>query len=312
MKRVTHFLRIVHRPLIGWLAIALVIAGVGIGLNLRDAQNRKEAERKALAALTKQQEAKSKQVAKTPTHFEGEGDTLFTDVSDSTFKAPSCGRLQNRAAVVILNATCNYKLRAVGKTTMAVVFIDTGYGVPTSTLSRNDPNDQNALSYANTYLKNQAKRYGVTDPPQIDMTFYGPYAATEQTVHLDYSGDSQQLMNVFQQTSQKNKVPEEKYDMVHYFILTSSYGGVAMPQEHRAFTYFNHGVYTLPVFVHETLHLFGATDKYRNNDCASKGQNDPFGRYNGSLPGEDIMCSNFNLNVSQVNDITAREIGWQN
>jgi hypothetical protein len=107
--------------------------------------------------------------------------------------------------------------------------------------------------------------------------------------------------------------------MVHYVLLDNVPGGVAAPGLHRAFTFGGSSLYasypveeTVGTFIHETLHLLGASDKYNNNECDTVGTNDPFKRSGGTLQGSDIMCNHISPSSAKINDITAREIGWQN
>lgn len=294
------------RPRTLWLLALVVVVALGVGLNVRDSHQRKSAERAQLAALEKQQKQKAKQQTKLDQTVEQHSD-VFTDVSAGASNITSCARLQGRPGVVITSG-CQYRLRAHGKLNMAVVFLYEGSNNFTDTM--NGLKGDGGLKYINTYLKDQAKRYKVTDPAQIDMTFYGSYQVADPVLGLFYRDNGVKLLDIFKRTSQANKVPEDQYDMVHYVLLNNIYGGIANPYDHRAFTYNSYA--TVPTFVHETLHLFGASDKYNNNDCNTVGTADPFGRYNGSAPGVDIMCSNFSLGSSIINDITAREIGWQN
>jgi hypothetical protein len=278
----------------------------------RDAANRSQQKEVALQQLVRDQKKRAEGSANNPAANE-HADTSnlqFKDVSGRDFARPSCKRLENRKAIVITNG-CNYELRAFGEVNMAVVFVyeAPGYEAVYNRLKNNDPNDQNSLYYFNSYIKSQAARYGVSDPAQLNMTFYGPYQVVRPANNLYYRDNRESLLDIFQDTSESNKVPEGDYDLVHYVFLDQTYGGVAFPTMHRAFT---ENDFVVQTFVHETLHLFNASDKYNNNDCSTIGTNDPFGRYNGTLPGTDVMCGQYDLNISKINDITAREIGWAN
>jgi len=294
------------RPRTLWILALVVVLAAGVGFNMYDSHSREIKQQDQLAQLAKQQKQKAKQQTKLDQVVK-QHDDVFTDVSPRATNVTSCPRLQGRPGVIITSG-CRYRLQAHGKLTMAVVFLHEGDYSDSDTM--NWLKQDNELKYINTYLKEQAKRYKVADPPQIDMTFYGSYKLTDPVSNFNYRQQGGAILNIFDKTAQANKVPEDQYDMVHYVLLTGSYGGVASPQDHSAFTY--SGYLALPTFVHETLHLFGASDKYNNNDCNTVGTADPFGRYEGSAPGVDIMCNNFSLGSSIINDITAREIGWQN
>jgi hypothetical protein len=297
------------RPRTLWILALVVVVAVGVGCNIRDSHQREAKQQSQLAQLAKQQKQKAEQQEKLNQTVKQHEDDLFTDATVDSKYASACARLQNRPGIV-LTSGCNYNIRAHGKIDMAVVFIyDNDYYKDDLNILKGASNNPDSLQYINTYLKNQAARYKVSDPAQINMTFYGAYKSTEPAANLYYMDNRSKLLDIFQATSAANNVPEQNYDMVQYVLLNRVYGGVAFPGAHRAFT---ENSYTVPTFIHETLHLFGASDKYNNNDCNTVGTSDPFGRYNGSLPGVDIMCSNFSLGSSIINDITAREIGWQN
>lgn len=296
------------------IVTTLIIVFGGAFLSWDDAKQRNQDKEAVLTQLRTNQAKAAEKAKSTRPVAEQHTDVStieFKDVSEKDFLKPTCSRLENRSAIVISNSGCAYSLRATDKATMAVVFV---YEAAYSTASYNgltgkDPNNTNSLAHVNKYLQSQAKRYKVAEPPTIDMKFFGPYAVSESVINVYYRNNGQKLLDVYKKTSEDNKVPEQDYDMVHYVLLNDQYGGIAFPGLHRAFTY---NVSVVPTFVHETLHLYGASDKYNNNDCNTIGANDPFGRYNGTLPGTDIMCSNFSLDYSMINDITAREIGWAN
>lgn len=314
MDKLKRFFRkvviILSRPMVIWAIALIVIVIAGVLFTIHGNSTRRANEAARLEKLSQQQKLKAKQQTKLDQMVQQHSD-VFTDISDAASTTTSCDRLKNRPGIILTNG-CNYYIRAHGKLTMAVVFVYEG-DVNTSfsmNALRGPANDQLSLNYINTFLKAQAARYGVKDPAQIDMTFYGPYRVTSPVVTLPYYERGTDIKNIFQSTADANKVPRSKYDMVHYVLLNSVYGGVAFPGQHEAFT--ENGSITSSVFIHETLHLLGASDKYNNNDCNTIGSSDPFGRYNGSLPGADIMCESFSIGLSVINDITAREIGWQN
>lgn len=303
-----------HKFMVAAGVLLVALLGGGIGVSVRQASTAAKRNRLTLEQLAKEQHSRAEQLAAqhplTPQLQDDTSNLQFKDISDA-YKRPTCTRLENRPGIVITSSTCHYNLRAFGRLTMAIVLVYEGGPPEHSQLVSGDKNNPYAMAYINTYLQAQAKRYKVTQPPYIDLKFYGPYSAAAPVLGMYYRERAAEILNVFNETSKRNAVPEEAYDMIHFVLLDSTYGGAAFPWLHRAFTYNSSGA-VVPTFVHETLHLLGASDKYNNNDCSTIGTNDPFGRYNGTLPGQDIMCSNFSLSASAINDITAREIGWGN
>lgn len=304
-----------------WFQIAVVVVLVvaaGVGLDRYTAYNQSKIRKVTLDSLQKEQRALADKQRKQSEHTsEGHADvanTEFKDVSSGDFKKSSCKRLENRKTVIITSSNCDYRLRAYGRAKAAVVFVYESY-LPQDQqvlMQAKSESDKNSLFYINTYLKRQAARYKVSDPLQLDMDFYGPYKLSTKVSQLYYRDSSTTIMQAFNEASANNKVPEENYDIVEFIFMDGGYGGIAMPYLHRAFSYDSYVPQLPAIFTHETLHLFGASDKYNNNDCNTIGTGDPFGRYEGTKPGIDIMCVAFNLDSSSINDITAREIGWGN
>lgn len=315
MINVSSIKKLSPRAVIVTSIAATLIIVTGGALLSRDNANQRNQDRELALTQLRTSQTKVAEKAKSTQKFADQHKDVstieFKDVSDKDFQRPTCSRLENRPAIVISNSSCAYSLRATGKATMAVVFVyEAAYSTTSyDSLTNKDPNNTNSLAHVNKYFQAQAKRYKVAEPPTVEMKFFGPYAVSESVVNIYYRNNGQKLLDVYKKTSEDNKVPEQDYDMVHYVLLNDRYGGIAFPGLHRAFTY---NTLVVPTFVHETLHLYGASDKYNNNDCNTVGVNDPFGRYNGTLPGTDIMCSNFSLDYSMINDITAREIGWAN
>lgn len=296
--------------LVAVTAIALV--SFAYGLNVQQRNNTNNQKKVALEQLKKDQQAKAKELAKQQTVSKEDSDISkiqFTDISTSEYKKSTCSRLENRPGIIINSNGCNYTIRAHSTLTMAVVFIYENSNIAYETLSNPDANNKESLAYINTYLGSEAKRYNVSDPPNIIMDYFGPFKVSEPMLSIYYRDNGKKILDVFNKTSANNKTPEDQYDIVHYVLLDPQYGGMAFTYIHRAFSY---NSFAVSVFIHENLHLLGASDKYNNNDCATIGTNDPFARYNNELPGSDIMCSVWSLDVSRINDITAREIGWTN
>lgn len=231
------------------------------------------------------------------------------------FSQPECSKLQNRKAVIIQDQYCTYKLRAQGQTTMAVVFMWEGPDPQASAeidkMRSGNDTDESSLFYANSYLKKEGARYGISDV-NINLSFFGPFTVAEPLKNLYYRDNIAKFIDVFKATSEGNNVPEKDFDMVHYIYLDqfNPQGGGAMADSHRAFTLGN----DIGTFIHETLHLFGATDKYANNDCITIGKADPFAKTEETVTMYDIMCAEYSdsSQVNTINRITAREIGWPN
>lgn len=290
-------------------SVASIICGFAY-LQYTTNENNKKA---VLERLEEDQREKAKEIANQqakPADNTDISNLQFTDISSSDYKKPTCDRLDGRSGIIIQDNSCRYKIRAHGQLKMAVIFIYENSDGSTGDLSNQDASNTNSLEYINTYIKREATRYGVDDPPNINIKYFGPFKTSASVSSLYYREDGYKILEIFNQTSASNNVPEDQYDMVHFVLLDNQYGGVAFPFMHRAVSYNDTIIGT---FIHETLHLLGASDKYYDNDCNTIGTNDPFGRYNDTLPGNDIMCSvSWPLDVTKINDITAREIGWSN
>lgn len=302
----------VHWKQLGFIVLVVLLSGIAVGSSLHSNNIAKKKKIQELHQLEIAQKAKADELKNKKSKQSETADTInleFKDISEGAFQKQTCHGFEKMSGVIFYGG-CQYRLRALGKLNMAVVLLYENDANTAELLSK-DTNNRNSLGYTNTYLKNQARRYKVKDLPQIDMQFFGPYKITRSVIGKYYRTEGYDIMRTFSETSNANKVPEADYTMTHYVLLDNAYGGIATPDVHRAFTY--HSPYAaVPTFIHETLHLLGASDKYNNSDCSRIGTNDPFGRYNGSLPGFDIMCSNFSTESSMINDITAREIGWAN
>jgi len=239
----------------------------------------------------------------------------ITEEIDRNFKPnlPDCSKLTNRINIIITNSSCRYRVRALGTTTMAVIFvseeINNFWSNEAKKLKKSD-RSSNTLTYTNTYLSKESERYNKSGI-KINFTFFGPYKINESLEGIYYRDNMGKFLEVLSETSKNNKVPEQDYDLVHYIYLSNSYGGGAFRNSHRAFT--NTDSSRSPgVFIHETLHLFGATDKYNNDDCNTIGRVNPFDKTQKPQNLFDIMCRTNPLNNAIINKITAREIGWPN
>jgi len=308
--------RIGKKPLVILPIVAIaVIVTVSFIVTQNNNRVSSAAQDKALAQLAAAQKALAKeQTASIPANKSDISDLTFTDISTATADKSTCGRLQNRPGVVITDSACDYKLRAFGEIDTAIVFVyDSGYSQITyNNLRSTDANDQKDLAYVNTFYAEQAKKYKVTNPVHLNMAYYGPYHVTSPVDNLYYYDNGGTLLQTYQATASANSVPENKYDIIEYVLLDGIYGGMAFPSLHQNFAY---AQYEPGVFAHETLHLFGATDKYTSQhdvSCKADASSDPFNSGDASAVDNDIMCSDFTLSTASINPITAREIGWAN
>jgi len=210
-----------------------------------------------------------------------------------------------------------------------------------------------SLRYVETYYREQAKRYRAQSA--ISVAVHGPYAMTnlEKVGDIMYSWGKDafgvaKLEDAFDKILTDNNIVADKDAIVVYLYFDNSFDGsktddVYSFYEHKKFRSFANqmkghsyiNVYNLtPAFsgtvteivVHETLHLFGASDKYIENPttriCQLNGrgnttQNPPLPQTTG-----DIMClyvekdaktftrGSLMLRNLVVNEQTAKEIGW--
>ena len=225
-----------------------------------------------------------------------------------------CSNLENREAIVITDSMCSYRVRADGSVNMAVVFVkEANFSHKQKIAKLTGPSDSKAsLNYINTYIKKEAKR-NKSDGVKIDLKFFGPYKASSSLPAYDDDLENYQtIVDALQETSKDNKVPESDFDLVHYvFMGHSGFRSFALPEDHRAFTDVTDDFDATATFIHETLHLFGASDKYEDGECESRGRSDPFKKSSSTIGLYDIMCSTYEgLDKLNINTITAREIGW--
>jgi len=244
-----------------------------------------------------------------------EKDQVIIEKIDKNFKPnlPACSRLTNRINIIITNSSCSYRVRALGTTTMAVVFIsekiNNFWSNEAKKLKKIDGSLE-TLSYINTFLSKESKRYDKSGI-NIELSFFGPYKISESLEGIYYRDNRGKFLEVLSETSGNNKVQEQNFDLVHYIYLSNSYGGSAFRRSHRAFTNTNSSR-SSGVFIHETLHLFEAGDKYNDNDCNTVGKANPFDKTQKPQNLFDIMCRTNPLDSAIINKITAREIGWPN
>jgi hypothetical protein len=315
MKKYIKRLFLLKNPLVilPFVAILVILVAAFI-ISKHNNEMSLSSQNKTLDSLTMQQDALAKQSLKRTSIKSDVSEVTFKDISTASNDKSSCNRLENRPGVVITDSACDYKLRAFGNIQAAIVFVyDQSYSDSTyNTLRDNNPNDPNSLDYINTFYAQQAKRYNVTDPVNINMTYFGPYHVTSPVDNIYYYNNGNSLLQTYQNTASANSVPESNYDIVEYILLDNIYGGEAFPNLHQNFAY---SQFEPAVLAHETLHLFGATDKYVNGSqasCMIDGGANPLDRSGETAAGNDIMCQDLNLGTAIINDVTAREIGWAN
>jgi hypothetical protein len=221
---------ILKKPLLTLPALAvIVIVVISLFITRHDDAANEASQNKAMVQLQSEQKALAKKDLKdTSTKKSDVSELTFTDISTAAADKSTCGRLQNRPGVVITDSECDYKLRAFGDIDAAVVFVyDNGYSPSTyNNLRDTNVNNPNSLAYINTYYTQQAKRYKVTNPMHISMTYYGPYHTTSPVDGLYYYDNGETLLQTYQATATANKVPESNYDIVEYILLDNVYGGV--------------------------------------------------------------------------------------
>lgn len=278
-----------------------------------------EAEKsKKLAAIVEENKRIQEEAAKKEHEEHEKLQKLIDSGSLTTANVKSnCARLKNRETIVLYSQySCTYKMRATGTAKMAVVFVSDNaavdYGGDIARYTANQTS-KDSLNYINEFFKREAARKNNPNLT-IEQTFYGPFqqvsAINGNNANL---ADTQEIIDALQNTSLQNKVPESDYDLVHYvYLRKDTFRSFALPDQHRAFTTASN-YRTTGTFIHETLHLFGASDKYNNGDCQTRGRGDPFNPNSPEKNLTDIMCQDYgDIATLNINTITAREIGWPN
>lgn len=206
-----------------------------------------------------------------------------------------------------------------------------------------------SLNRINTYLEKEAARYEVKGF-NLEIKIHGPHSLSK----LNKVGDINyfwgkdpfgiaKLKDAFEAVKKENNITINEQDMTVFLYFDNSFQPTKESEERfyeskmfrsfadeaKATTYIN--VYdlepafadkVLEIIIHETLHLFGATDKYKETDyaCYEKGLGEPDKTPLLPQTTGDIMCGLIetgkgkfergNLNNLVINRITAREIGW--
>ena len=317
-------------PLWGIIVVVL-LAGFGVGgkLAFNEYREKQEADQQKVAQFEKEQQKKRDDLARTfaearkaeeAQHAKeaAERDKQIAEIEKSfTFSTPSCDKLQNRPNIKILSDDCAYQMRATkGKVSIAVVFVtdDPNNAESLRKIGVGKGATQDGFGYINEYLTREAKRHK-TAGPTFTLDYFGPYKSTESLRDVYYRDNGHKWIEVLKATSEKNNVPEKNYDLVNYIYLDNPRGGgMAFPSDHRSFVGFS--FYSgSGTFIHETLHLFGASDKYLQEDnvdkgCTNVGRGDASGQVNVTGELYDIMCVDAAPWERIINSVTAKEIGW--
>lgn len=210
-----------------------------------------------------------------------------------------------------------------------------------------------SLFYIPTFYKQQAKKYGVTQfnpsveiSPMLTLQNLQRVGDVNQFWGKDPFGTTK-LQDTFNALLSANNLKVDGHTKVLFLFFDNSYTAPeedARFYEHKAFRSFAQpetgqafvDVYSFDssfakavseIAAHETLHLFGATDKYEENIdkdriCSERGWGDTEKYPSIPQTSSDIMCGyveysvskfkkgNFIDNTLDINKLTAKEIGW--
>lgn len=222
-------------------------------------------------------------------------------------------------------------------------------------LKEQDDQLYSSLLYINKFSTQEAKKYGVNNF-NLHINFYGVY----NLVDLEKVGDvayiwgkdpfaTVRLQDSFNKLLEDHNINLDKNSLALFLYFDDSFGESnpyagdrfyehkkfrSFANEHQGTAYIN--VYNFsPTFAelvteiatHETMHLFGATDKYEESAsvtriCSERGRGDP-----DLIPAipqitTDLFCmyvekandkfirGHFSQNNIVINKLTAKEIGW--
>jgi len=216
--------------------------------------------------------------------------------------------------------------------------------------------ENTSLNYVKTYIKNEATKYNIKDF-KLDINTYGPYDLNGLGKVGDisyYWGKDPfgiaKLKDSFESTLKQNGLNFGDKDMVLFLYFDSSLDdteanknvGFYETKKFRSFAEYEKSrvyinVYNFsPLFastvdkivIHETMHLFGASDKYIEdaNDrlCKEEGRGDIYKLPTFPQTSGDITCLFVEYEEGKfkagqiydgtlvVNTVSAREIGWIN
>lgn len=197
-------------------------------------------------------------------------------------------------------------------------------------------NSSSSLSFINTYLDQEAAKYEVKGF-NLEIKTHGLYNLSD----LNKVGDVNyfwgkdpfgvvKLKDAFARLVSENNITINDKDLTVFLYFDNSFQPTEASEERfyenkmfrsfadetKATTYIN--VYdldpsfanqVLEIIIHETLHLFGATDKYKETEyaCYEKGVGDIMCGLIETQKGKFVRG---NLSNLIVNRVTATEIGW--
>lgn len=222
-------------------------------------------------------------------------------------------------------------------------------------LKEQDDQLYTSLLYVNKFYIQEAKKYGVSNF-NLHINFYGVY----NLVDLEKVGDiayiwgkdpfaTVRLQDSFSKLLEDHNINLDKNSLAVFLYFDDSFGESnpyandrfyehkkfrSFANEYQGTAYIN--VYNFsPTFAelvteiatHETMHLFGATDKYEESTsvtriCSERGRGEP--ELKPAVPQKttDLFCmyvekaddkftrGHFSQNNIVINKLTAKEIGW--
>ena len=210
-----------------------------------------------------------------------------------------------------------------------------------------------SLNYIKDYLDREKRKYGIKDfsitiKTHPLLTIDNLYKVGDIAIlwDKDLFGITK-LKDEFDKTLKKNNIVIGDKDLVAFLYLDDSFDSTTKSPdrfyEHKKFRSFADYTYgktylniysfeesfsatTVEILTHELLHLFGATDKYEENDpsreCSLRGLGKPDLKPLYPQAQGDIMClyiekfkneftkGSLVKNELNINKYTAKEIGW--
>lgn len=212
-----------------------------------------------------------------------------------------------------------------------------------------------SLSYLNTYVKKQGVKYNQLI--QVDLRTYGPLMLKdlEKVGNMNYVWGkdpfaTSKLQDAFEELIKQNKLNIDKDSSVIFLYFDDSFTQTSQADqsdfyEHKKFRSFasdtknrayaniynfdaSFSLRAVEIILHEFLHLYGASDKYKENPegkpCNERGRGEPDKIPLFPQTTADIMCFYIEKNNNEffrgsignynliINRYTAEEIGWTN
>lgn len=205
-----------------------------------------------------------------------------------------------------------------------------------------------SLKHAKTFLEKNASNYGISDFKlniKIDPNIYSLPEVYKLGNFKDVWGKDKFGIVKFEDTfddlvaTQNLDIPKNEQAIFMYLDNFSAEGDVnefnktfrSYARPDRGLAYVNideleplYSYFYTEVFIHELLHLYGASDKYVENErkCTENGYGEPERKDEPPQSNSDIMCGytmdnegnigygNLIQNNLIVNSVTAEEIGW--